>query len=98
MLLPNRSTKLAEKEKSYGGFAIFFGPGTLRRTWGTRPRDGLVGKPTLFWLGEQFHRFQQGTGNGVSALCSNRGSGFLTVGFSLDEDGSHAHSLAGLDV
>jgi hypothetical protein len=34
MLLPNRSTKLAEKEKSYGGFAIFFGPGTLKANLG----------------------------------------------------------------
>ncbi len=49
-------------------------------------------------LDEQFDRLQQGAGNGVSALCSNSGSGFLAVSFSLDEDGSHTKPLAGLDI
>ena len=49
-----------------------------------------------FGLDEQFDRFQQRAGNGIGALCGSRGSGLLTVGLSLDEDGLHAQPLAGL--
>jgi hypothetical protein len=89
---------LQRKKKAVGGFAIFFGPGPGFPARGTTQGDTLVGKPTLFWLDEEFDCLQERAGDRISALCSNRGSGFLTIGFSLDEDGSHTHSLAGLDV